>query len=554
LLAKRLIIGKISVSIILFIMFFGLLMIFDSSNIAYSESLTSIYEQVKDKYPEEIEKMKRYGASDSDIEDFITALEEKLREEDNISEESVDNDVIDAVIDLYLEGEHITIFDAVQNGWNLNQSTLMNAFMNGGAESIKKLLPKSFIEIGRLVKEELMDPPDEPNPTPGNGGGGSGVVTEDNSITLVDSAEISRQLSGAGKVVALTLSAEKSTMAVKDSDLEKLIATEKTLEIKSPQGDVVFSIPGQTLNMFKDTGLKITAQKLSSSDAEKITKQLSSGSKRVSPIYELNLQSISEEEASDGNLDQPIKVSISYAESFLTLKEEDNLAVYRYDEEKGQWFFVGGTIDKDKKTIEWQASHFSKYTILSGGPGITFADISTHWAKSDIEYLATRGIVNGVKEDTFEPNRKITRAEFVKMLVNILNLDTNETSNKAFTDVAENSWYYRYVAAASNAGLVNGVSETLFAPNSPITRQEMAVMATNSLKIKNKLMASIQEKESELEQFKDVSEISHWAKDACLAALEDGIITGRGAELLAPKDDTTRAESAVIIKRILSKL
>lgn len=91
--------------------------------------------------------------------------------------------------------------------------------------------------------------------------------------------------------------------------------------------------------------------------------------------------------------------------------------------------------------------------------------------------LQKRGIVNGVQKGIFAPNAEVTRAQFMKMLAGVAGAQVGEPDKALpFTDVAEGSWYTPYVAWAYQTGVVNGVSATSFAPDAPISRQQICAM------------------------------------------------------------------------------
>jgi YVTN family beta-propeller protein len=184
---------------------------------------------------------------------------------------------------------------------------------------------------------------------------------------------------------------------------------------------------------------------------------------------------------------------------------------------------------------------------------ITFPDISTHWAKSDIEFLASKQIIEGRGRESkiFAPEDKVTRAEFVTMLVRALNISNRGSSQTTFTDVDAGDWYYSSIMAASGIGLVEGRGNGSFAPNDLVTREEIAALSTRALKYRNVKLETANS--SVLAHFDDNSRISSWARDSAATAVKAGIIKGRSGNLFSPRAMTTRAESAVVLKRILER-
>lgn len=171
------------------------------------------------------------------------------------------------------------------------------------------------------------------------------------------------------------------------------------------------------------------------------------------------------------------------------------------------------------------------------------------WAKEAIEGLAAIGIVKGVGNDNFQPMKPVTRAEFAAMLVRAFKL-TGGSVPASMNDVTASDWYYDTVAAALKAGLAQGMSSGKFEPNRPITREEMAVMSANALKLVNMNMPD--NLEAALSKFKDKEKIASYAKSAVALLTKEGIINGTGADLFTPKGIANRAQAATIIWNLLS--
>lgn len=222
------------------------------------------------------------------------------------------------------------------------------------------------------------------------------------------------------------------------------------------------------------------------------------------------------------------------------------------DNDKGSGPGGGSGAGGDQSTDEENGTPRDQ---LEGGTEeipLTFVDIVGHWAQTEIEFLAAQGIINGVSKTSFEPNRHITRAEFAAILVNALEIPQKEVEKK-FTDVPAETWYADSVYRAYSVGLARGISQTIFGPKQNITRQEMAAMAVNALTWAGK-STSVSDQEVILSSFSDYDQIAPWAEKAIEIAMKNKIITGRSEKVLAPRDATTRAEAAVIVKRLLAML
>ena len=169
-----------------------------------------------------------------------------------------------------------------------------------------------------------------------------------------------------------------------------------------------------------------------------------------------------------------------------------------------------------------------------------FSDVSRHhWAYDYIIDMSRDNIINGY-EGKFRPDDKITRGEFVKILVTALGVDT--AGNCSFSDVQKDAWYYKYVAAAEKNGFVMG-NGNMFFPDKNISRQDAAVIIFRAMGLKSG--SSV--------EFSDRAEISDYAISAVSALYETGIINGMGDGSFAPTESITRAQTAKMISIAIEK-
>ncbi len=161
------------------------------------------------------------------------------------------------------------------------------------------------------------------------------------------------------------------------------------------------------------------------------------------------------------------------------------------------------------------------------------------WAKDAINTLADRRIINGRGDGTFGVSDNITRAEFVKILMTAYNLQSE--NSVSFADVGANAWYCEIVGKAAAIGLVNGDGGK-FNPETPITRQDAAVMMHRALGIAGKTATG-----NKATVFADSENISGYAKEAVESLANAEIINGYPDGSFAPLKNITRAEAAVMI-------
>lgn len=180
---------------------------------------------------------------------------------------------------------------------------------------------------------------------------------------------------------------------------------------------------------------------------------------------------------------------------------------------------------------------------------VTFSDLGdASWAKTAILSLNEKGILKGDGKGNFLPNNNITRAEFVKILVEAFELKTENTdTKKAFGDVSEKDWYYSYVNAALDYGIINGKSDTYFGAKDNISRQDMSALIYRVLTRFNK----IKPVETVTKKYSDFASISEYAKNSVLMLSEYGIINGFSDGSFRPSENATRAEAAQLIYNVL---
>ncbi|TVY05564.1 S-layer homology domain-containing protein [Paenibacillus cremeus] len=201
-----------------------------------------------------------------------------------------------------------------------------------------------------------------------------------------------------------------------------------------------------------------------------------------------------------------------------------------------------------RAVITIHSPHNSIYTVVQTKPPV-FADLQHHWAQGDVELLAHKLIVSGVSENAFAPDRPITRAEFAALLVRALGLE--EMPQTVFTDVQASDWFAGAVGTARKAGLVSGYEDQSFRPNDPITREQMVTMIVRALKAGGQ---EAQGSGASLSGFSDRAEIADWAQDAAAKSISAGIVQGTSGTTFSAKQQATRAESAVMLKRTLQVL
>lgn len=198
--------------------------------------------------------------------------------------------------------------------------------------------------------------------------------------------------------------------------------------------------------------------------------------------------------------------------------------------------------DEDKPEDEEKPADGAQEEVKSG----SFRDVTRgHWAFASVERAAELGLVTGYSDGTFRPDAAVTRAQFVLMLWRMCGKPAAARA-ASFAD-ASADWYQDALSWAVEKGYVNGLSDTRFGPDAPITRQQaMAILfRLNGGQSGTELtLTGIYE-----QTFADSTAIASWAKDATWWAVYHELVSGVGGSRIAPEANASRAQIAAILLR-----
>ncbi|WP_394218226.1 S-layer homology domain-containing protein [Halobacillus trueperi] len=186
-------------------------------------------------------------------------------------------------------------------------------------------------------------------------------------------------------------------------------------------------------------------------------------------------------------------------------------------------------------------------------------DITGTLFEDDMKALIDAGIMEGYGDGRYGPDDKVTRAQFTTFIVRALDIQYGEeeiaevgaSESNDYGDVDPGKWYYPYVLAATEEGLIQGYPNGNFGPTDYITRQDMAMIIVSAAEMKGVIS------EAEALDFEDSDEIKPYALDAVKRLKNLGIINGKEIEgkiYFAPFDETSRGETAAVINRLLKVL
>lgn len=189
-------------------------------------------------------------------------------------------------------------------------------------------------------------------------------------------------------------------------------------------------------------------------------------------------------------------------------------------------------------------------TIVQATSGKTenpFTDVKeSDWFYSSVQYAREKGFFAGTSKTTFSPNGTMTRSMFVTVLGRMAGVNTEVyKGNSAFSDVPMNSYYAPYVAWAAKYGITSGVGNGKFAPDEPITRQQMAAFFIRYFG----LFGVEYETDTNITTFpQDMDKVAAYARDAVLKLWKTGLLAGDGVNF-DPSGYATRAQCAALCMR-----
>lgn len=209
---------------------------------------------------------------------------------------------------------------------------------------------------------------------------------------------------------------------------------------------------------------------------------------------------------------------------------------------------------------------------------VNFTDITNHWAKDSIMTLAKKGVVNGVTDTEFMPDGAVTRAQYLKMIMEATGVKTAPVRTGECLDADKNDWYCDYLQGALDCGLipkdmVTGYSESVdykvdengnatyikviykgaFNGDLPIKREEMAVLTQYMYQYTRTILTNSKTLSGKNTVFADNDKISEWARASVAQAVENGFMDGMDDNMFNPSFTATRAQAATVILRVLNK-
>lgn len=401
------------------------------------------------------------------------------------------------------------------------------------------------------------------------GGGGGSPATTPNTTDVTAAVKAD---GSSGSALPVTVDTDNRTASV-DIGSEGLIQDRTTITIPSiPEVDsYTVGIPVPVLSTAAEQGLltldtdagSVTVLSnmltgVAGSSGSKAEISIGRGDKEAlpndiksaigdRPLVQLAL-SIDGKQTDWSNPSAPVTVSIPYTPTATELTNPESIVVWYIDGSGNVVTIPNGRYDAATGTVTFSTTHFSDYAVVYNK--VSFNDVAASaWYNKAVNFIAARDITSGTGGGKYSPEAKLTRGEFIVLMMRAYGIAPDENPTGNFSD-AGNTYYTGYLAVAKRLGITAGVGNNMYAPGKEITRQEMFTLLYNALKVIGQLPQGDSGKT--LSSFTDAGQIDSWATEAMSLLVETGTVGGSGGKL-NPTGTTTRAEMAQVLYNLLNK-
>jgi uncharacterized repeat protein (TIGR02543 family) len=380
-----------------------------------------------------------------------------------------------------------------------------------------------------------------------NKGNAVASATQEQVSYAIDKAleEAKKQGEGTMAGIEIRVEAPSNTGAVETNIPEEAVNRAakygiSTVTVSTPVASITFDASAlSTISEEASRDVKITTSKVAASSLPAEVRQ----TVEDRPVYDFSVTSGGRTISQFGG---NVTVSVPYTPR---AGEDINAIVIYYINAEGKLETVKDCIyNPATGRAAFNTDHFSLYMV--GYNKVRFKDVAPGaWYSKAVTFIAAREFTTGTGNGNYSPDAKLTRAEFMVMIMRAYGMNPDKSPKDNFED-AGNTWYTGYLATAKGLGISKGIGNNMFAPDNEITRQEMFTLLYNALKAIGRLP---EEKEGkQLSAFSDAGQIAVWAKEAMAWLVETGTISGNGGKL-SPTSTSTRAEMAQVIYNLLSK-
>ncbi|MHA6531863.1 S-layer homology domain-containing protein [Paenibacillus sp. BAC0078] len=413
----------------------------------------------------------------------------------------------------------------------------------GGGALPSVVAPVAGINTGKLTVTEVSKNTD---------GTSLAAVKLDDKVL---DTELAKWSGSANKIVlSLTEVADVSKVTLSGNQILKITGKDKDAVIQIQGANNGFVVPADVLGLSateaEKTNIVLTISSLKAEVAETANKLLTA--QKIVQVGQPYQFSITKEITGGAS------VEITNADRFIghiiTLNKPaqsiDSLSAVMLNPYLGEIITVPAVIteDGDKITATIYRKGNSVYSLIAGKGG--FTDVpSANFAKAAIDKLAVRMVVKGYDDGSFKPDNLVTRAEAATLLVKTLGI-VPSSAQTSFKDVKPGAWYAGSVSTAVQAGLFKGYTDGSFKPEQTITQQEMVAIIYQALLYGG----YVHNDTGNLQQFAASAGYKVWSSNAVDAMLKEGLLKSEDAFAIQANKQTTRAESAELIYRMLRAL
>ncbi|WP_186326124.1 Ig-like domain-containing protein [Paenibacillus sp. Y412MC10] len=341
--------------------------------------------------------------------------------------------------------------------------------------------------------------------------------------------------------------------------LQQVYNIDRSAVMAVKAGDAVYMVPFSKMNLpdisrslnasSSSVSLNITVERLSAEAAAELSKKVNAGStQKITEPVDFYVSAVNN---SSPNNPLELKLSGEYLVRMSSALQNSRSSLVRFDNVANKLTYVPGVINAAGSRGIFHAKVKGNFTVFGATTYKYYSDLGNHWAKDAINTLSTKQVIEGRTNTLFAPDKNITRAEFAEYIARALGLEGDAQSADRFYDVV-NIGSSAYIGAAAKAGIVTGNTDGSFKPNSSITREQMGIMMVRAMNYAGYNSTLSYPASTYLKVFKDSKQIQY--PDSAARVLKEGIIQGVTVNTFQPRGNATRAQAAVMLQRLLEKI
>ena len=317
-------------------------------------------------------------------------------------------------------------------------------------------------------------------------------------------------------------------------------ALDKNIVIRTPFGTI--TLPGNVISKEELNGNDTVSISIESANMPLINNEINNlvGDR---PVIKVSMMS---QDKNISGLKQSIKIDLPYRAK----KDENSNAVIvcSIDENGKAEILKNSKYNSTIGAATFSTDYLSKFAVAYNKINFDDVDEKAYYYNA-VTYLAARNITLGTGNGLFSPRGKLTRGQFMVLVMRAYGISPDENLKDNFSD-AGNTYYTGYLAAAKRLGLSKGIGNNMFGPEIEISRQELFTLLYNVLKETGNLPGSDVGKD--INSFNDADQVASYAKEAITFLVRTGIVQGYNNEL-NPRGKAERAEAVQLLYNLMSQ-